>query len=237
MPYFYYIDDGAHPGQTNMDRDEALLEWSKKNNFDGILLRFYTFSPPCLSLGRFQKEDDINLEEAKDSGLDIIRRPTGGRAVIHENEFTYSVVFNWKKSIFSGNIRESYRKISIVLNKALNLLGFETKLATIKKSEYHLKNDCFISPSYFELMLENNKIMGSAQLRKRDYCLQHGSLILKKNKEIYNKLFGRCEEYCRLNISYDDFISSVLNSMEEGYNIRLEKMSFESLMETKYDKT
>jgi len=212
-----------------MYRDEFLFDHLRNKDSDDTILRFYSFDPPCLSLGRFQKH--YNKKAALELGLEIVRRPTGGRAVIHKHEITYSLVFNWKNSIFSGNIRESYRKISNVFCKAFRQLGIPVELASIKKSDYQNKIDCFVSPSYFELILNNSKIMGSAQLRKRDWCLQHGSLILKKEPIIYEKLFGRYEEYPDINIDIEDFKETVINAIKKEYDMDIVRYSFNDLIE------
>lgn len=163
-----------------MALDEALLE-SVSRGDEPPVLRLYAWKPGCVSLGQAQSIGDINLPRCHEMGWDVVRRPTGGRAVLHIDELTYSVIAPKHEPRVQGSIIESYRRLSLALLKALHLLGLD---ATADK-EYDLpigsqKNAavCFEVPSNYEITVQGKKLIGSAQARKHQGVLQHGSLPL-----------------------------------------------------------
>ncbi|GIV95592.1 MAG: octanoyltransferase LipM [Herpetosiphonaceae bacterium] len=142
-------------------------------------LRFYRWSPPCLSIGAYQHlREEVNLEGCKALGVDLVRRPTGGRAILHDQELTYSIVARAYHPLVSGVILESYRKISAALVMGLHLLGVAAELAPEPSREVHKSAACFDVPSAHEVTAGGRKILGSAQVRKEGVLLQHGSLLL-----------------------------------------------------------
>lgn len=142
--------------------------------------RLYAWDPPTLSLGYAQKASDVNLLELKNQGWDLIRRPTGGKAILHIDELTYSITAPVDEPVVSGSLLESYQRISAMLQKALEYLGVQT---SADKQYENLPNKsenpiCFEVPSNFEITCKNKKLIGSAQARKLGGVLQHGSLPL-----------------------------------------------------------
>lgn len=167
-------------GSWNMAVDEALLE----NTYRGETLptlRLYAWSPPCLSLGYAQPFSDVNFSATEKLSWDVVRRPTGGRAILHRDELTYAVVGPASEPLLTGGVLESYRRISKALLQALNQLGVPAKVS--EKSSHQTNQTtqnpvCFDIPSNYEITVEGKKLIGSAQARRREGILQHGSLPL-----------------------------------------------------------
>lgn len=176
----------------NMALDEALLEWHSAGKIRPTI-RFYGWEPATLSIGYFQKvEKEINIEAVKEYGLGFVRRPTGGRGVLHEDELTYSVIVSEDHPKMPKGVTESYRVISQGVLEGFRNLGLDAYFAVPKTKEEEdvLKSPrsavCFDAPSWYELVVEGRKVAGSAQTRQKNVILQHGSIILDIDE---NKLF------------------------------------------------
>jgi len=178
------IVDGRHPGALNMAADEALMICQTKGAVPPTL-RLYGWSPPCISLGYFQKADaEVDVDACARAGLELVRRPTGGRAVLHDDEVTYSLVI--PQVLLPGGVLETYRRISSGLLQALAYLGIRGELARPARRPARrretavdgLDGACFDSPSWYETLVGGRKIAGSAQTRQNGVILQHGSLLL-----------------------------------------------------------
>jgi lipoate-protein ligase A len=141
-------------------------------------LRFYGWSPPCLSLGRNQPLADVDLDACRAGGVDVVRRPTGGRAILHTDELTYSVALLQSDPRAEGGVLESYRHLSEGLLAGLRCLGAEVIQAKGEKSPTDQTSVCFESPSDYEITVGGRKLVGSAQWRGRGGVLQHGTLPL-----------------------------------------------------------
>jgi lipoate-protein ligase A len=173
------ILNSPHHGAWNMAVDEALLE-SISNHDQPPTLRLYDWQPYTLSIGLAQPAGDVNLSELQNRGWDLVRRPTGGRAILHADEMTYSVTAPIENPILRGNVIESYRRISTALVEALQLVGLCADSKPKKMEETHLSKDpvCFQFPSDYEITYLDKKVVGSAQARKKGGILQHGSIPL-----------------------------------------------------------
>ncbi len=144
-------------------------------------VRFYRWAPPCLSLGRRQSVDEVNLSRCRMDGVDVVRRPTGGRAILHMGELTYSVVFPETDPRAAGGVLETFRRFAEAFAQALHNLGIPEvtlapRLDPIARGDGFV---CFEVPTDYELTVSERKIMGSAQWRHRGVVLQHGSLPLE----------------------------------------------------------
>ncbi len=182
--------DAAASGPENMAADEALLEQAAREALPPTL-RFYTWTPPAVSLGRFQQGDGIRLEFARDRGWDVVRRPTGGRAVLHQHELTYGLVL--PPSVVGGvGVRTSYRVFSAALNGGLRrLLGTEPVAAPEGcEASRSTQPNCFALASECDSLVPGGKLVGSAQVRRRGALLQHGSILLDAEPEGWEALFG-----------------------------------------------
>ena len=163
--------------------DEALLI------SDRPVLRFYRWKPAAISLGYSQSIDELNLNQCERFGVDYVRRITGGKAVLHDKELTYSFIIN--EDIMPKRIIDSYMVISNGILFALKQLGIN---AYMKDSVKKLPNSsiCFNEPSYYEITVGNKKLVGSAQTRKTPKLLQHGSILMDINIEKMCSLFKNC---------------------------------------------
>ena len=166
------------PGKMNMALDAAILEAVEAGTVPPTL-RLYDWSPPCLSLGYSQPFSDIDLSRLNSRGWDVVRRPTGGQAILHTDELTYAVIGPKTDPRLKGGLMDSYRRISQALFQALITLGLPVEVHTGKNPLAHHQPVCFENPSDFEITVNGKKIIGSAQARKKSAILQHGSLPLR----------------------------------------------------------
>ncbi|MEC1523001.1 biotin/lipoate A/B protein ligase family protein [Neobacillus niacini] len=190
-----FIDSGNCSPSFNMALDEALLDWHSEGKIPPVI-RFYGWEPATLSIGYFQKvEKEIDLEAVKAHGLGFVRRPTGGRGVLHEHELTYSVIVSENHPEMPKTVTEAYRVISEGILKGFHQLGLEAYFAVPKTDEERsaLKNPrsavCFDAPSWYELVVEGRKVAGSAQTRQKGVILQHGSILLDLDEDKLFSLF------------------------------------------------
>lgn len=197
---WYFLDSGKQDAAYNMALDEALLEWHSEGLIPPII-RFYQWQPAALSIGYFQRvERDINLQAVKDMGLDFVRRPTGGRAVLHEDELTYSVIVSEDYPDMPKTVTEAYRVISEGILQGFRNLGMRAQFSIPKtESDRESLNQpksavCFDAPSYYELVVEGKKVAGSAQTRQRGVILQHGAILVDLDEEKYINCFSYSSE-------------------------------------------
>jgi lipoate-protein ligase A len=163
--------------------DEAILEAARSG---AVLptLRVYSWEPACLSLGYAQHFNDVDTARLAEHGWEVVRRPTGGRAILHTDELTYSVTGPQNEPRLAGSILESYRRLSQGLLAALHCLKVPAEAANlllVKSSEHGQRRPgpvCFEVPSDYEIVVAGKKLIGSAQARRQEGVLQHGSLPL-----------------------------------------------------------
>jgi lipoate-protein ligase A len=177
-----FIDTGPCSAAYNMALDEAIANAVRKGDVPPTL-RLYEWDVPSISIGCFQKISDINLDYCIQKRIPIVRRPTGGRAVLHNHELTYSFSAKTKKGIFSKGLLDSYKKISHAFSLAFTKIGLLPQLNLMRKTQHsalstqHSKSPiCFQSTSYGEITINNKKNIGSAQKRWSDGLLQQGSI-------------------------------------------------------------
>ena len=173
------IETPAASGAWNMALDEALAEFSARGE-SLPALRLYAWAPPCLSLGYAQPYSDIDEAALQRNGWEVVRRPTGGRAILHCDELTYSVTGPQTEPRLTGGVLESYRVLSAALLQALQYTGLPAQaLEKPASGPVNPQNPvCFEAPSNYEITVAGKKLIGSAQSRRREGVLQHGSLPL-----------------------------------------------------------
>ncbi|MGE5123650.1 MAG: biotin/lipoate A/B protein ligase family protein [Acidobacteriaceae bacterium] len=159
--------------------DEALLEGVERKQ-SRPWLRLYAWEPPCVSIGYAQPSADIDHTRLAALGWDWVRRPTGGRAILHTDELTYSIVALGSDPRLAGGVLESYQRISLALLQALHSLeipsqSIPNRLTLGSKAGGPV---CFEAPSNYEIVSQGKKIIGSAQARRKEAVLQHGSFPL-----------------------------------------------------------
>ncbi|MGQ0604238.1 MAG: lipoate--protein ligase family protein [Anaerolineales bacterium] len=171
-------------GALNMAVDEAILN-AVADGRSPPTLRFFAWTPPCLSLGYAQPMSDVDVERLAARGWGLVRRPTGGRAILHTDELTYSVIAPMDEPRVLGGVTESYRQLSTGLLRGLECIGLNANADKKEKPQSrdhltpHSQNPvCFEVPSDYEITAGGKKLLGSAQVRKRGVVLQHGTLPL-----------------------------------------------------------
>ncbi|EJP6624340.1 lipoate--protein ligase family protein [Staphylococcus pseudintermedius] len=180
---WHFMNTGSHHPYYNMALDEALLNFVSRGEIDPVV-RFYTWNPPTLSIGYFQRlSKEIDIEKVKEKGYGLVRRQTGGRGVLHDKELTYSVIVPEAHPDMPQTVTEAYRVISGGLLEGFKSLGFDAHFAVLRSKEEREKlkqprsSVCFDAPSWYELVVEGKKIAGSAQTRQKGVILQHGSIL------------------------------------------------------------
>lgn len=190
MSNWRFIPFSAHDGASNMAIDIGLLEQALE---ESPVLRLYGFAPPCLSIGLNQKLDEGTYSRTRAKGFDIVRRPSGGRAVLHHKDLTYSFIASEKNSgkhgILEHSVSNAYRQICTGLQEAFALLGLKTELGAAQTAYRHLA-DCFLATTNADLHFNGKKLAGSAQLRRHSCVLQHGSIPLELEQDIMPELLG-----------------------------------------------
>jgi lipoyl(octanoyl) transferase len=172
------ITPPAH-GAVNMAADEAILE-SVGSGQNLPTLRLYAWEPACLSLGYAQPFTDVDIPRLQERSWEVVRRPTGGRAVLHTDELTYSVIAPLSEPRVAGTVLESYHRLAQALVETLSLLGMQVMVNGDSTSPPHANPNpvCFEVPSIYEITVGGKKLIGSAQARRKEGVLQHGSLPL-----------------------------------------------------------
>ncbi len=184
------LDTGMAAAAVNMAIDEAIL-LAHSREIVPPTLRFYQWQPAAVSLGYFQSaRAAIDGDECGKQGIDVVRRLTGGRAVLHDAELTYSLVIRENAACIPKTIAASYRYFSQVLLAGLEKLGVQAQMSrprdTYRKTnrqEQLTSAACFDCPAGYEIVHEGRKLVGSAQVRKQGVILQHGSILLDFSPE------------------------------------------------------
>jgi lipoate-protein ligase A len=166
------------PGALNMAVDSAILGAVECGEVPPTL-RLYRWNPPCISLGYIQPISDINFPRLNSREWDVVRRPTGGRAILHTDELTYAVIGLKSDPRLKDGVLMSYQRLSVALCASLNLLGLPVQVHRRKDASAGDQPVCFENPSWFEITVNGKKIIGSAQARKKEGILQHGTLPLE----------------------------------------------------------
>jgi lipoate-protein ligase A len=162
-----------------MALDEAILEHIGRGE-SLPTLRLYAWTPACLSLGHAQPFADVDMTRLKAHGWEVVRRATGGRAILHTDELTYSVIAPLDDPRVEGGVLESYNRLAQALLLAVKNLELAVEMKEGKESGNGMSNPvCFEVPSTYEITVHGKKLIGSAQARKREGVLQHGSLPLR----------------------------------------------------------
>ncbi len=221
-----------------MKLDRELLHWVEKCSAKITVVRFYRWAAPTISLGKHQRaEEAVDQIYCQREAIPIVRRPTGGRAVFHDNELTYSLVSNHCQYFSLESARDTYRVVAAGLKAGLRGLGISAQLAKgIRHSPpvppSGRKNPCFLSPSQYELLLRGYKIVGSAQRRLKRSFLQHGSIPLQVNYPRMAAALGIQEKVLRKNllsvseatghqVSFAALCQALKEGFEENFQVQL----------------
>ncbi|HZI09547.1 MAG TPA: biotin/lipoate A/B protein ligase family protein [Myxococcus sp.] len=185
------------PGALQMALDEALLDEACAREDFVPTLRLYVFTPGCLSLGRTQAYDSVDAAAAREQGLELVRRVTGGSGVLHHGELTYSFVARVAPP-FTDSIEQNYTLLSEALAAGLaHRFGVRAELEPSRPQRDPATGACFLTPALKELKVAGRKLVGSAQRRQRGAFLQHGALPLATDYALHGRLFGLAPERLR----------------------------------------
>ncbi|AQY50121.1 octanoyltransferase LipM [Listeria weihenstephanensis FSL R9-0317] len=176
------LDQSKLDPAVNMAVDEKLMDWHRAGLIPPVL-RFYGWTPAGLSVGYFQRtEGKIDREAVASHGFRLVRRPTGGQAVLHDDELTYSFVISEEHQGVPKTIKEAHKLISEALLLGLEKLDIDASFAMPdEKKQASGTAICFEEPSWYEITLNGRKVIGSAQARHDGILLQHGSIPLHMN--------------------------------------------------------
>jgi lipoate-protein ligase A len=242
MQVWRVLNSGGAEGYLNMAIDEAIL-WSCQKGYVSPTLRFYEWTSPTLSVGYFQKVfKEFDVAACNKLKYPIVRRVTGGRAVLHDQEVTYSVVVPKGNSFFSTSILEVYQTLGAGLIKGCNMLGIEAQIISrpVKQSAQNNSMDldrspvCFSAPSWYEIVVGGKKLIGSAQKRLDGALLQQGSILMKfnleslasvlrfKSEKVIKELVDRTisiKDLLKEEISYQQVVAGMIKGFEQGCGI------------------
>jgi lipoyl(octanoyl) transferase len=241
---WYFIDSGVNTGKFNMSYDLQLAEICKPGE---AYFRLYRWKPYCISLGAGQDSSSVNLIKARKDHIDIVKRPTGGRAVLHAEEITYSVIFPVDPLT---SAKQKYFEINAALAEGLKryhpgLSYIEMEQKQISLSNFYKTPSgsiCFAAPSKNELKLSGKKIVGSAQRKMDKVLLQHGSILcgtyhknithylyiseaeMEKINEELNEKTIEIETVLGMPVNYETLKESLAEGMEYYFNTKLNRL-------------
>lgn len=184
-----FIPYAVKSGRENMQTDSDLLDFAIENKLQEPIFRLYGWAPACISLGRNQKSDFLDMEFLKKNNIDVVRRLTGGRALLHDKELTYSFIcpFSFLKN--GENVTQSYKEISQILVDKLKEIGIDVDFGA--SARVNTKFDyCMLLSTGADLCYKGRKLIGSAQCRKNGYILQHGSILMDYDKSLLARIFN-----------------------------------------------
>jgi lipoate-protein ligase A len=215
-PVWELLVDPPATGAENMARDRELLDQLVGGERPATL-RFYAWNPACISLGLGQREEILDMDAVRAAGLDVVRRPTGGQALLHDREVTYSVVASQQDPVVGGTLMQSYHAISEALLAGLRGLGIRGESAPCEpRPASGLTPICFASASAEEVLVGGRKLIASAQWRSRGAFLQHGSLLLQDRQGDLPGLMrdAAARKATPLSISLDELLAEVPSPQE-----------------------
>lgn len=212
--------------EANGKLQMAIDEWLLKQHQSGEppTLRFYTWSPSAISLGYHQRKypDDWQGLTWKGEDIELIRRPTGGRAVLHHGDLTYAVV----TSGFSGSRIQAYKKICEFLIQGWQNLGVELDYGTAGRGYINNPN-CFGTATGADLVtVDGIKLIGSAQLRRGNVILQHGSMRLKPDAELFKQVFGEDLFHQPIfgeDVAIESIITALVDAAKDCFGVEFEE--------------
>ncbi|MCH2693830.1 MAG: lipoate--protein ligase family protein [Acidobacteriia bacterium] len=184
--FWNLVANGPQGNATNLAIDQLLLEKVSKSTTSNTYLRFYSWTKPTLSIGYSQNAREVvDFHFCQQKKISVVRRPTGGRAVLHQHEITYSVISNDRHFFPIQTINGTYQQIAFALQCGLKQLGINVKLASLPKNK-RMKHRtqraaCFASSQNHEILYGEKKLIGSAQRRTDHAFLQHGSILIDFN--------------------------------------------------------
>jgi len=220
----FFVPHTCNSAYFNMAFDEAMLL------VDAPILRVYTFNPYAVTVGRLEKElSYINFDYLKKHNLSCVRRITGGRAVLHAHSLTYSFAAPYRCFPWADSVISTYNRISSIIIQSLQSLGLDVELSYHRVCKSNIKRHCFATSGFKEILIEGRKLVGSAQVRKKNAFLQHGSIILDPDAELVFSVFkGSSDtlsfcglnEYLDLKVDIEEFQQIILKEFLIDLNLK-----------------
>jgi lipoate-protein ligase A len=216
MEVWRFLDGGWATGARQMAVDDALLTLCGRGQCPPTL-RLFGFRPACLSLGRFQPADQV----PRAPGVDLVRRPTGGGAVVHQGDVCYSIVLPLSHPLAAGGIRQSYQRLARGLGAALEALGLSPLAPTAAASRRPQRSGwCFEAAAPYELALAGRKLVGSAQARRGGALLQQGSIRLAP-EPAEATLATSLQEALGRPVSWDELGEALVSGFARAWGIEI----------------
>ena len=215
--HWFFIDTGFRDPYFNMAFDEVLMDFVRERGVP--VLRFFNFSPEAITIGFHQRVGEW-LISLKEKGIPFVRRPTGGRAVIHSGDFTYSITFTRDDPLIGGEtVLDSYKKIAEGFKRAFDMLGVQVDIVRGRgQGDDRL---CFSAPSWYEFTHKGRKLIGSAQVRRGNVALQQGTLMIKRPGEPFPEVKGMVSlsEALGRDVTLDEVKEAVKKGFSEAFGI------------------
>jgi len=249
-----FINSGKNSGKYNMDLDIFLSQHCTENQ---AFFRLYRWEPYAISLGANQSFEEIDTEKANEDNIDVVKRPTGGRAILHAEELTYSIVLPVS---FGLAAREVYNKTSVALSKGLGMYDNKLRSVELESHQPDFRNEliqpsralCFASTAKSEVKFNNKKLIGSAQRKMNNVILQHGSILCGKYhtklpyylsdkssvESLLDELQSKTTEISTItnqDINYSRFSDSILTAFEIEWDISFERDN--NFIENEFEKS
>lgn len=248
-----YIDHPPAEASWNMAVDEAILT-AALDGKSPPTIRFFQWQKPSITFGYMVKVDnELNVDLCKKRDVPFIRRITGGGVVFHGCDITYSIVFPKSLAPETSSPLSSYRLINRIFVNALKKIGIKASLLEDKVE--HSRDVCFVEPTEYDVLYKGRKLIGNAQRRRRDWVLNHGSMLFdtgyRKMADLIANLENPVETFSRNSISIQEIlpdltrekvISAIINQFENDIGIKIkhgdlndeESSLADKLVETKY---
>ena len=215
-----FIEYEVNTGSYNMEFDVKLLTKAIEKKENSPIIRFYGWKPACVSLGRNQSFEKINTDFCKQNNIDIVKRVTGGRGLLHDDEVTYSFICPISFLKNGESVIQSYKEISSAIIEGFKLININLELGGKKKIEAS-HDYCMLLSTGADLSYNGKKLIGSAQYRTQGYILQHGSVLFSYNKELIEKIFNETTDKtaitCISEINTKLTRLHIINAMKDGF--------------------
>lgn len=227
------IDTAEGTGKYNMEFDLKILTLTEREEIPPTL-RFYRWKPPAVSLGSGQKpEEEADLDFCRRNGIDVVRRPSGGGAILHEDEITYSFTSRIPDHPAFKDLLSSYYIIVEGLLNGLKKIGVTAEIRGGKSSGPERYIPCFALSSRHDLVIKNKKIIGSAQRRKKNAFMQHGSIPISYNPQLVSGVFRNPQDFFSKATSITEVLGyrpeetvikeALVQGMEEVFRVKFKR--------------
>lgn len=220
------IEYKENTGKYNMDCDEQLLKNAIETVEKEPIIRFYGWKPACISLGRNQSFDHINFDFCKENNIDIVKRVTGGRGLLHDDEVTYSFICPVEFLQNGNSVIASYKEISSAIIDGFKNIDIPLEIGGKKKVEAS-HDYCMLLSTGADLSYNGTKLIGSAQYRTQGYILQHGSILFSYDKNKIEKIFNEttqtnsitCIDEINNSLTRKDIIEAMRKGFKDYFSI------------------